>query len=77
MCKMFQKAKYGEKKQMVKKGGIKDKQILNFLFVKIVTTLYPPHHAQNEVSWGGPWECTNMHKSLDQFWHHMVYHNKG
>ena len=28
------------------------------------------HHAQNElVSWGGPWEYTNMHKLLDQFWH--------
>ena len=39
-------------------------KIFNFLLLIIVTTLHPPYHAQNvEVSWGGPWESTDMHKT--------------
>ena len=46
---------------MVKYKEASNQKILNFffwrhdfLFTIIVTTLYPPYHAQNmEVSWGG------------------------
>ena len=41
-----------------------EKEILNFLLVTIVTTHLPPYNAKNvEMSWGGPWKWTNMHKN--------------
>ena len=41
-----------------------NEKYLDFLSKISATILQPPHHAKKneKMSWGGPWECTNMEK---------------